>query len=285
MPYPPITSHRIPYDIDGTEVAIRNDASAHLGITGWVSQPTLAELNNEDFVPVFTHTSIPGIQRTLYFFFPERREIEGVCYSAYDYSNSQNIIIQGSNDTANGMDGTWETATFPNGKPPNNATYQDWFIKNVKPVSFSTSYKTLRVIITTSYGTGVTAHWYGLHLYGTKAYGEQTNDIIFCDAEGNPLTKLTDWGDRPEGTTEFKSFKVKNTSPNKIANNINIQFNHEDFLMSFNPDGPWQATLDISSLPPLGYSSTIYIKNQLKPPPLLLGPKSARIIVSVGSWA
>ncbi len=105
------------------------------------------------------------------------------------------------------------------------------------------------------------------------------------DASGVELTSLIDFGDQPEGTTEIQSFKIKNTSSSKIANNVNIQLNHGDFTITFSQDGPWQSLLDISSIGPGSLSSTIYVRNLLGPPLLTLGPKAARAIVTVGSWA
>ena len=77
---------------------------------------------------------------------------------------------------------------------------------------------------------------------------------------------------------------MRNSSVDKIANNINLQLNDEDFLMSFNQEGPWTSVLDLASIAPNSVSSVLYIKNQLAPPLLALGPRYARIIASVGSW-
>ena len=98
------------------------------------------------------------------------------------------------------------------------------------------------------------------------------------------MTSLIDWGDRPEGTTLVNAYKVKNLSATKIANNINLQLNHSDFTMAWSEDGPWQSVLDIASLSPGALSTTFYVRNQLQPPLLILGPKAARIIASIGSF-
>ena len=125
---------------------------------------------------------------------------------------------------------------------------------------------------------------YSIHLYGLKAAGEQPDDILFCDKNGDVLTELMDFGNRPEGTTEIREFTLKNSSNNKIANNINLQLNDKDFIMSFNRDGPWTSVLDIASIPPNSTSSVLFVKNELAPPLLTLGPRYARIVASVGSW-
>ena len=132
--------------------------------------------------------------------------------------------------------------------------------------------------------TGYSAGLKNVHIFGRKAAGETPDDILLCDTNGNELTALMDWGNRPEGTTLIKSFKVKNASTTKIANNVNLQLNHADFLMSLSPSGPWTATIDIASIPANSLSAEIFVKNALEPPLLTLGPKAARIIATVGSF-
>jgi hypothetical protein len=124
-----------------------------------------------------------------------------------------------------------------------------------------------------------------IHLYGAKAAGQTPDDILFTDAAGSEVTALEDWGDRPEGTMNIVSGRVKNASPDKYANNVNLQLNHSLFALSWSADGPWQATLDTSQLAPEALSAVIY-KRCLIPPPLqTLGPQAARVIANVGSWS
>ena len=221
----------------------------------------------------FTNGTDPDI--ALWFFLPEKREVTHI---GFVWSAEDTLTIQGSSDTANGMDGTWETATFT--QPVKGITGYRWRT-NIIAVSFAEPKKTIRIHC---YGTGTGSHaWFGnVHIYGYKAAGETPDDILFCDAStGAEKTALMDWGDRPEGTTLIDSFKVKNASTGKIANDINLQLNHADFLLSWSADGPWTATLDIATLGVGALSNTIYVRNKLEPPLLLLGPYAARVIASV----
>lgn len=273
MPYPVISSHRLPYDIDGTEMC--QTSSFISGITSWFNSDQRINFNNPGTVNVTGEYY--GTAAYYYWFLPHKNEIEALNIEC-DQNGSYLISFQGSNDTTNGVDGTWETAVM-GGNPCFVKSLDNWRGK-ITSVSFAKSYKTLRMGIHVDRGHKL----FNIHIYGRKAAGEQPDDVIFCNTSGVALTALTDFGDRPEGTTEIKSFKLKNISPDKIANAINLQLNHSDFLLSFSSTGPWSPTLDITSIGPESVSNTIYINNQLNPPLLSLGPKYARIILNVGSF-
>lgn len=284
MAYPVILSRRIPYDIDGTKVCV---LSSNNVFYGWLSDALIIKMNTYliDKFACIIPTGGNHLNYDICFFFPEKREIEYINGSSFRqngyYVNYAFLSVRGSNDTTNGYDGTWETASLPNGYPTvdSNTSWRT----GVKPISFTEAKKVVKVQITTGERTNQNGVYY-VHFYGRKALGETPDDILVCNTNGNELTALVEWGDRPEGTTVIKSFKIKNASIDKIANNVNLQLNHEDFLMSFSQDGPWQATLDISSIPANSLSAEIFVKNQLGPPLLVLGPKAARVIASVGSW-
>lgn len=284
MPYPAILSRRIPYDINGTKIGKSTSQSYSSAISEWLSQSDLTILN-DDINGNYYHRSEDAYNKlscAFYWFFPERIEFEYMSVGIGGSNPASLSSLQGSNDTTNGMDGTWETAIFPNGTPNVMVSSDSWRL-GILPVSFSSPYKFLRCFITVSSGSMGNSQLDYIHIYGRKAYGETLDDILFCDENGNELTALTDWGDRPEGTTVIKSFKVKNASTTKIANNVNLQLNHADFLMSLDQI-TWVATIDIASIPANSLSAEIFIKNALGPPLLTLGPKAARIIATVGSF-
>jgi len=277
MPYPVISSRRMAYDIDGTEIG-HAEVGGNVSnvftypIVEWLDSTKKIELNNENLINFWNNDGYGGTH-FFWFFFTEKREIE-FAYAAMAGA----ITIQGSNDTKNGIDGSWETASFPSGSPGINTADAFQWRDNIKSVSFSTSYKTIRIGV---WRTGY-ASFCVLHLYGRKAAGETQDDVLICDIDGNELTALKDWGDRPEGTAAVNSFKIKNVSI-KIANNVNLQLNNSDYLISLDQIA-WQATLDIISIPANGLSTEIFVKNILGPPLLMLGPKAARCIVTVGSF-
>lgn len=290
MAYTEINSRRMPYDVDGTAVGYNTTMNYLTPPTGWFSSSDLGIMNDDKNDTTWVTLGAWNYhQRVYFFFFPERREIEAISAFCRYVPQAYGSIdeVQGSNDTTDGINGTWETATFPSGGPC-LASQDDSAIawrNNIYPVSFSTSYKVLRMKVNMySPSNGDSLYFKYLHLYGRKAAGENPDDILFCDVGGDEKLALMDWSDRPEGTTKIDSFKLKNSSTTKIANNINLQLNHADFALSWSADGPWTATLDITSIAANSYSAIVYVRNLLGEPPLVLGPRAARCIVTVGSW-
>jgi len=277
----------MPYDIDGTIVGYNIGQDYAQGITSWLTESQLSAINDEGTSTLWKSNegSYGGsIQRCMWFFFPEAREFEAMNWLGSWVRSLLRFEVQGSNDTTNGMDGTWETAVFPSGTPMGSHTVPSWWRIYVKPISFSTSYKIIRVKFEISSSYDGDSYFRKAHFYGRKAAGETPDDILFCNTDETEKTALLDWGDRPEGTTEINSFKLKNASTSKMANSVNLQLNHSDFGLSFSENGPWTATLDIASIAPDNLSATIYVRNLLGPPSLILGPKAGRCNVTVGSW-
>lgn len=289
MTYPNIGSHRIAFDIDGSAVGYRFrewNTSADIlfaqGLASWITSTDLGKLNGETRQKNWGDWSNGSPSFAFWFFFPEAREIThmGCLFGDAMTPSLTEFKLQGSNDSTNGMDGTWEDAII-NFATSRNADY--W--RTPMAVSFSGPKKFLRVAFTKGTGTNVIdVTLWALHFYGSKASGQTPDDIAFCDSSNVILTALKDYGDTPEGTTEITSFKVKNISSTKTANGVNIQLNHTDYGISFSESGPWVSYLDISTISPESVSAPIYVKRSLGPPLLVLGPRSARAIVTVASW-
>jgi hypothetical protein len=285
MPYPTLLGHVIPYHIDGT-VVIGFDVTGAWEYT--VPSNKLVEINDEDLIrtDVFnglTGNGSPGAYLT--FFFPEQREIQGlyiICDTGGPYS------VQGSNDSTNGFDGTWEAASAPSGLNNSTANADTWRRSEAgnigyKAISFSGAKRVLRIGLT---GLGGGYEVKICHIYGKKGSGQTPDDIVFLDAEDSDaeFTIPLDFGDRPAGTSVVRQIKIQNTSATLTANTIDLQLNHADFTFSTSPTGPWAAHLVISSLAPTTKSSVIYIKNTTQIPPADLGPYRAPLIATVGSW-
>lgn len=287
MTYAPITNKRIPYELDGTVMYYRtttNYTSPESDITlALAGNSLLANLNSETLTDAIGPHSAYYV--TVWFFFPEARTIEKMFLRGFGGDGTQTYRLDsmiGSDDTTNGMDGTWEQATYPEGTPPiYNPLGPDW-VTNAKTVSFTKSITCLRLTLYFGYSYNSIKN---IHLYGSKAAGETPDDLVFCETDGTEMTAGNDFGDRPEASTTQDSFKIKNISPTKTATNVNVTVTHTDFLLSLSETGPWTAGLDFTSLAPAALTETIYIKNELGQPPLVLGPKAAKVIATVGSWA
>lgn len=283
MPYPVISARRMAYDIDGTEIGYNQNEAGDIagllnnGVTSWLSSTAKTNLNKESRSQIWGGTY--GGAAGFWFFFPELREITNIAFLFPDGgTNLSYLTIQGSNNTTNGLDGVWESAVFTS--PGGNGNVFFWR-SSITALSFSEPKKCIRVLIDSNSAVN-DARVCAIHIFGQKAAGQTPDDIIFCDSAGNEMTALTDWGDVPEGTTQYKSFYLKNVS-SKQANGVNIQLNHSDFAISTD-QATWVSVIDITSLGAGQISAPIYIRLLLGPPLLTLGPKSARTIVTTASW-
>lgn len=283
MAYPAISTKRLPYDIDGTEVGYRYymnapsiQAAFNQGVNTWLTSTQKGNLNSINYTKLYGDLRYTN---AFWFFFPEKVEFNYIAFVFSDMTGAAttSIQIQGSDDSTNGMDGTWETAVYTN---PTLDNKKDAWRQYIAAVSFSKSIKVVRLAVSDSSANIVNIA--SIHLYGHKASGQTPDDIIFCNSSGTEYTTLKDWGDVPEGTTQIDSFYIKNVST-KQANNINIQLNHNDFTISTD-QANWGSVIDIASLGAGQVSAPIYVKLKLNPPLLTLGPFAGRAIVSVGSW-
>jgi hypothetical protein len=293
MPYPALPDRRMPYHRDGTRVGYRLTSTQAFteGVQGFATQTQLQQLNDNALADVFSG----DVVLKLWLFFPEQREVTA-CYAdcigiGLGGWNPVPMVMQGSNDTTNGNDGTWETASFPGGNPArlvNSGTwssidFDDWR-KSIKPVSFTGPKRVVRTYYGGSAPVGLEDHFATFHLYGEKAAGQTPDDIVFVD----DITDLEfqaplDFGDRPLGTTVTRVFRLKNASTSKTANNINLQCNDSDFAISSNGT-TWVTTLNFSSLAPGAETSNLYVRCTTPGPGAQLGPRFAEMVVTVGSW-
>jgi hypothetical protein len=288
MSYPALPDKRIGYDNDGTAVYYTVDQAGSFA-TGPTTQLTgtpLIALNG--YVPTVISQLSPGVSGSnafakVWFFFPEKREFDGwglVVFSGA-WATPQ---AQGSNDTTNGMDGTWETASFPSGTPPMWSGSPDAFRASIVPVSFTGTKQTVRVLwgYIGSYGNFIT---YQCHLYGIKDASATPNDLIFMSAaSGGTQVLNVDVGDVGFGTTRTVQVWLANTSASKTASNINLQLNDADWIFSID-NATWATTLNIASLGPGARYGPIYVRQTSPAQGSRLGPRFARIVVSGYTFA
>jgi hypothetical protein len=305
MPYPALPDRRMPYHRDGTRLGINVESNTDrsvpnfgVGFSYWATQAQLAELNDYDASDTGIGNSVSGYYVSnekshvmFWWFFPEQREVTALVVGEGSRAEGDGLVsgqsqIQGSNDTTNGLDGTWETGSMPSGL---GIAYlrvrtDDWRT-NIKPVSFTGPKRVVRLgvkVITLAFQN--VGNIVLIHLYGEKASGQTPDDILFID----DITDLEfqaplDFGDRPLGTTVTRVFRLKNASPSKTANSINLQCNDSDFAIS--SDGTtWVTTLNFASLAPGAETSNLYVRCTTPNPGAQLGPRFAEMVVTVGSW-
>ncbi len=285
MPYTALPDMRMPYDDDGSVYAL---GSLFDGILNYPSGSQALHANGSVYGTAgaggAATASVVGY-RGAWLFFPELREVTAfyAWFHTTDGASSAVMtasLIEGSTNSTNGLDGTWETASV-GGAPTRNNNF-DWR-STIKSLSFTGSKKIVRLCFTYNWAA---VNVYLLHVYGEKGSGQTPDDIIYIDHDTTPGVEYTapeDFGDRPLATTVTRQFRVKNTSATLTANTINIQCNDADFAISTD-NTTWVVTINIASLGPGAESSTMYIRNTTPAPGALLGPRFARIVTTVGSW-
>lgn len=277
----------MPYDNDGTVVV--TSAQNQPYTSGATTYPNGAQLLAANGSATLTQSNYAPFNTgdnaafAVWFFFPEQREVTGASIISLDAASPVGFTVQGSNDTTNGLDGTWETASLTGtlvsyGPPPVDA-----WRSAIATISFTGAKRVLR-IWTNNHGS-FNLLISLIHVYGQKAAGQTPDDILFLDGNNAyaEFTAPADFGDRPLGTTQTWPFKVKNGSATKTANTINLQLNDADFSLS--SDGvTWVTTLNIASLAAGASSGVMYVRNTTPSPGAALGPRFARVVGTVGSW-
>jgi hypothetical protein len=283
MPYTALPDRRMPYDNDGSQVGRYTSVN---GILSWLSSGERIELNDHDYANVTWSLMYSARDIGAIVFFPETREVTGIYAWVQDDggagSNQPITGVQGSTDSVNGLDGSWEAASMPSGYPGYANDY--YWRSDIKPVSFTgpkRTVKAFRYIV----NDGM-VYFYILHLYGEKAAGQTPDDVIFINHDDTPGVEFTapeDFGDQPLGTTVVRQWRLKNTSATKTANTINIQCNDSDFSIS--EDGVnWVVTINLASLAAGAESATYYVRCVTPAVGALLGPRHSRIVVTVASY-
>ena len=279
----------MPYDNDGTRVGYVNAAYTP-GSGGYLSQGILQEQQDEDTTAVANPSNIDSGSATMWHFFPERREITA-CFTSFTgvgpVGMGSVLTMWGSDDSTNGLDGTWETASFPSGSPLQDFSQVDTWRSSIKPISFTGGKRTLRSQVATGEIGGTNNwQWSIFHLHGEKVAGQTPDDLIYIDHDTTPGVEYAapeDFGDRPLATTLTRQFRIKNVSATKTANTINLQCNDADFAISTD-SSTWVTTINIASLAAGAESATMYIRNTTPAVGSLLGPRFARIVTTVASW-
>lgn len=277
MPYPALPDRRIAYDNDGSQVYHTISGATLVAVE---SNAALIEWQDEDYIGAGSSLDNGQAWRT-YLFFPEQREVTGI-YGEATERNGPRVIssVEGSNDTANGLDGTWETASLPGGAPPAGTSPSDLWRSSIKAVSFTGPKQSVRVNWSATTG-GTVGQVMVLHLYGEAAGAAMTHDLVYINHDDTPGVAFTvpeDFGDQPLGTTVVRQFRIKNTSATKTATGINIQCNDPDFTIAEAAAGPWVVTINLASLGPGAESPTYYVRCTTPAPGASLGPRFGRIV-------
>lgn len=300
--YPDVPGPRMPYDRDGT-TGLRI-----LPSVGTVSQLTaleMAALNDQSGSQVLGH-DVNGLQRGICFIFPEQRDIVG-CWVTKRQDSAFSITpnaLQSSNDTTNGIDGTWTTvvtpwtaettpstagATFPVSKP---------LMRTSILAAVAGPVRALRWLGTMVSGATLTDIWGTIHVYGEPSSGAILHRLRIWHPTLNQEVDPAhfDWGDVPRGSSATKDFRIKNDSATLVANSVSVS--HEvvgsgtdnvgvvpvvpQFLLS--DGGAFDASLLVGPLAPGAISGVLTVQ-RTTPVGADLGLwLTLRMVALAGSW-
>lgn len=265
--YPSPTARRINYHLDGTRLWYK---------TANVASPTLTEdgsfmanMNDESSgtVPVLTlqwsSVTNPGHGPFILLKFPNPVNITGIKGWGGDI-----VSVAASNDTTNGVDGTWTSGT---GYTPASTgiVQREWSRSGAITSQAFVGVRWLRLTLP----TGVTgARTFGkVLIYGAPAaatdsleFWHPTSDVII------PVDQF-EFGDRPRGTAATKTFRIKNLSTILKAKTITVTRSiatdtspSVPGFHTFSLDGvTWVGSLSLGDLAPGAISPVITLKQDV----------------------
>jgi hypothetical protein len=216
--YPDPPNYRMAYDRDGT-VGVLVD---NLNVGTVVAPSVLQALNDETGIEY----PVNATNGALVLIFPELRDITHVMMSGYhregipasNYSTTYNVWV--SDDTTNGIDGTWQgpIAAVP------AAIYSSEPIKDrYRRVQTNLPGPGVRALKFVT-GVGGENHIGKIHLYGDFSAGGADDRLRFwdpvLDAPVGPAH--LDWGNTPRGSTQTRTFRVKNLSDDTTATSVRV---------------------------------------------------------------
>ena len=223
-------------DVPGHKMALDRDGTAWIKVssTAVVTNLTSTEIGrvcnwNADGVDPGGTTGLLAAT------FPEKRDVAGVFVGAADRSGFWNatVIVETSVDTTNGQDGAWVTLTTYAADADTRT--------NVGGPEGRTAIRAVTALGVRGIrarGTGGTGGLgsMSVHVYGQASSGQMIDRLALwhptLDQELTPA--YLDWGNVVRGTSETRTFRVKNLSPTKTANTPRVAM---DALTDASPSG------------------------------------------------
>jgi len=298
--YPDVPGYRIAYDRDGTVLAWIDPLNAITQLTN----ANAISLNDESDSTYIT--PVNGNQQFHYlaFLFPASVDFAGYYFrsSVMSTQGSSSTLLmsdamQTSTNTTNGLDGTWTTVANPylgdftnstNGNLPTWPYYrnhiQSLSASAITAVRFRISYR----------GYPASMPIETVHLYGTTTSGGNPDRMDIWHPTLNQRLDAAgfDFGDTPRGSTADISFRVKNISSTKTANNITVGMealtdtsptNVSQYTMNYN-GGTFASTQAIGSLT-TGQISSVMVLRRTTPSNAVMSVWDTRVTAVAATWS
>ncbi len=214
--YPSPTARRINYNLNGTRCWTKTANAVSTPLTE--DSSFMNNMNDESSgtVPVLTlawnSTTNPGHAPFILLKFPTPVDITAI--SAY----TGNILTPAvSNDTTNGIDGTWTTGTAVT---PGVGDQKEWSRSGAATPQAFVNVRWLRLMLPTG-ATGNRTVGKVL-IYGGTNGPTDSVDFWHATLDQPAAPDLFEFGDRARGTTATREFRIKNRSTILTAKAISI---------------------------------------------------------------
>lgn len=289
--YPDVPSWRMAWDRDGTQAylirAIYNDIIP-------VASADMITLNSENELFVTFNVQDSAAGNKLMLWFPEKRDVDGFFINATGdgQESPQQVSVEVSTDTTNGIDGTWTQIkaaymTPQSVLPTYRTNIQSSTALGVRAIRFVWAQ-------TTSFGH---VRSKAFHVYGEPIPGANPNRLsLWHPTLDQRITPAHfDWGDVPRSSSADKQFRVKNLSSTLTANSIRVAQEALADAASGNPSVPGQHTLsvdgttflaqvNVGALAPGALSGVVTLRRNT-PSNAQLGVWAHRVFAEAGSWS
>jgi hypothetical protein len=273
------------FDRDGTVGVHVNIGTGSVITTLTGSQ--MAGISDESLSDGFSVATGSSGTFALVLLFPEARDFVAYHLNALTATNGSWNELQWSNNTTNGVDGTWTTVETI-GVSHESVPAMRTAIRSIS-VTGATA---LRFKATASGGT-TNRRVLALHLYGSPSTGANPDRLRLwhptLDQEVGGAH--FDWGDVARSTVLTKTFRVKNNSATLTANSIALSMEAPTDTSptnvsahKFSPDGStFTSTLNIGNLAPGAISSVVTLQRDTSSV-AALSLWWTRIVASASSW-
>lgn len=212
--YPDVPSWRMAYDVDGSQMYSWLDS----GVITQRSPAEMVTLNNETNDSAISFgTSTAGYIGII---FPELRDLDGFFFSTDSHvGNTFMSLVEVSDDTTNGIDGTW--STYMSGDLTDYGFTPSKARNNIRS---ATALGIKAVRFRRTQGSQIGGSTSSIHLYGEPSPGENPQRLeIWHPTEDRRLGAADlDWGDVPRNSSEIREFRVKNMHPTLTANSVRV---------------------------------------------------------------
>lgn len=283
--YPDVPGPRLAYDRDGSLLFGIDDESGSVGILSNADARTINNENNDSINSDYAgnHGGKIGL------IFPELRDIIGYCLVNTSMGWD---TLQTSVDTTSGVDGTWVTRI--SGGIPRITTMSPNYRTGINVVSWS-GIRALRMRGGDFFDA---SNILALHLYGSIAAGQTpdrlrlwhpTLDQPLDDQAVSPDGAYFDWGNVAQGTSQDRTFRIKNNSATQTANSVTAST--EALTPSTIPDvftlskdgTTFTATINFTAIAP-GAISSVCTLRRTTPANATLSLAAMRLNAVAVSW-